>query len=291
MKLRLPLTMVFVTTTMAGLCLSLPACADGDAEGVKLFQEGKIDQAIERFKALVQAHPNDAGCHYSLGICYARKNDQAHAEEHLQWVMLHSTDAHWRQESDRALRSLHEGASRATPVADQKAPVPRVGTVSRIGPATQKSPGANTGAREISPMERALQQAQANIIEQKIRLQRETAVRIEDINRSVTAEYNDEIRSFGFREAFRRYNDRMQRAERDKRDLTAAAQKQMAAWDATIEEMKMELAHPGKRIQLVPQNINPYVKSFMNMGDEEPPPEVVPLRAKAERIGDKKTKP
>jgi Tfp pilus assembly protein PilF/peroxiredoxin len=52
--------------------------------GVAFFQRGYLDQAVESFKQVIAAKPEDAEANYNLGTLYLRRNDLANADKYLQ---------------------------------------------------------------------------------------------------------------------------------------------------------------------------------------------------------------
>ena len=53
-------------------------------DGVKLFNEGKTEEAAATLEKAVAANPDHAKSHYILGLCYSGMGDSAKAKEHLQ---------------------------------------------------------------------------------------------------------------------------------------------------------------------------------------------------------------
>ena len=53
-------------------------------EGQSLFLAGQYPQAQEKLEAALEAMPDHAASHYTLGLCYLNTNQQAAAKEHLQ---------------------------------------------------------------------------------------------------------------------------------------------------------------------------------------------------------------
>jgi tetratricopeptide (TPR) repeat protein len=63
------------------------------AEGVKLFNAGKTEEAAASLEKAVAANPDHAKSHYILGLCYSGMGESAKAKEHLQtFLKLAPTD-------------------------------------------------------------------------------------------------------------------------------------------------------------------------------------------------------
>jgi len=52
-------------------------------KGVKLFNDAKVDQAVQVFERVLQVDPTLAKTHYMLGLSYANSGNDAKAKEHL----------------------------------------------------------------------------------------------------------------------------------------------------------------------------------------------------------------
>ncbi|MBI3986465.1 MAG: tetratricopeptide repeat protein, partial [Lentisphaerae bacterium] len=48
-------------------------------KGVELWNEGKVDEAIEEFRKTTKLNPSAAGAYYNLGLAYYRKGDVSKA--------------------------------------------------------------------------------------------------------------------------------------------------------------------------------------------------------------------
>lgn len=287
-KLRLLVLTAALPALMVGT--GSGARADSWSDGVKWYHAGDIDKALPAFQQTVQANPNDDAAHYYLGRCFDRKNDRAHAAEEFRWLMTHSSDPQMRIEADKALKYLSQPPARpAAPAKAATAPANAAIAPAKAATATAKPTAPQpltTAGHEISPEEQNIQRAKARIIDEKIKMMRKAQMDCAAVDRKLAEDNDHDWQTMQPRAAMRSTALRRNDAERRKQAILDAAKQRADAWDSALTQLTYELEHPGKKIQLVPQNINPYVKNFMNTGqsDDDEPFEIVPLRATAKKI-------
>jgi tetratricopeptide (TPR) repeat protein len=60
--------------------------------GYVLLQSGKVDEAINEFKQVLQAQPGNANAHFNLGNALLQKGNADDAMEHFQQALQHEPD-------------------------------------------------------------------------------------------------------------------------------------------------------------------------------------------------------
>ena len=87
--------------------IALVSAAPGDnAQAMADYQNKRYLQALREFQVACQNSPNDASCHYYLGLCYQSTNQLAPAVTQFQWVILYGRDPNLKTEARLGLEQI-----------------------------------------------------------------------------------------------------------------------------------------------------------------------------------------